>query len=189
MTAPAEYFEEVDPYEGYDGLEMADEIKFPFAPGRRVFAPGGLSSATLNTPKGPAKLNLPPPVPTLAQFRSLEQAVNTLTQRLNATNTQLLQARRDLAARSRDQLGGGMSGMLFAMLGQRKLRDELEGHTHAAVGALPTLPAASSKLDSILPLLMLQPNLFGGATGGQSGASGQEAMSPLMLMLMLQFMD
>jgi len=41
-----------------------------------VFAPGGLVSATLHTPKGPAKLNLPSPVPTLTQFRTLEQALN-----------------------------------------------------------------------------------------------------------------
>lgn len=189
MTAPADYFEEIDPYESFDGLELADEaVKFPFVPGRRVFAPGGLSSATLSTPKGPAKLSLPSPVPTLAQFRTLEQAVNSLTQRLNATNTQLLQVRRDLAARARDQGGMGMSGMLLALLSTRKLREDLEGHTHGS-GPVATVPDSDSKLDALLPILMLQPNLFGGTASAQGGASGQDAMSPMMMILMLQLFD
>lgn len=188
MTAPAELFEEVDAYEGFDGLELADE-RFPFVPGKKVFAPGGLSSATLHTPKGPARLNLPAPVPTLTQYRSLEQTVNSLTQRLNATNAQLLQVRRELASRPREPMGGGM-GMIFSLLTQRKLRDELESHTHTGNNTPPTIAAGSgSRLDSILPLLLLQPNLLGGGgTTSNAAATGQqEAFSPLLLAML--FLD
>lgn len=189
MTAPAEYFEEIDPYEGFDGLELAEEgMRFPFIPGRRIFAPGGLSSATLNTPKGPARLSLPSPVPTLAQYRTLEQTVNSLTQRLNATNTQLLQVRREQAVRARDQGGMGMSGMLLALLSTRKLREGLEEHTHGS-GPAATIPDGDSKLDALLPILLLQPNLFGGSSSGQGGTGSQDAMSPLMMILMLQLFD
>jgi hypothetical protein len=186
MTAPADFYQEVDPFESYDGLEFADEAKLPFMPGRRVFVPGGLTSATLNTPKGPAKLNLPAAVPTLAQFRSLEQALNSVTQRLNATNTQLLQVRRELATKKTDQ--SGMMGTLIPFIMQRKLRSDLEGHTHAKEGATPTLPADSGKLDSILPLLLLQPNVLGGAIGGTPAAGSSDSISPLIqMMLIMEF--
>lgn len=184
MNGSEDFYEEVDDFESFEGLEYADELRLPFLPGRKIRVPGGLSSATLNTPKGPAKLNLPSPVPTLAQFRALEQAVNGLTQRLNATNAQLLQTRRQLATRG-DSSGMGSMGMIFTMLGQRKLRDALEGHTHTADNTPPTLPADSSKLDSMLPFLMLQPNMFGGS--GAKAAGGGDAMSPMLMALL--FMD
>jgi hypothetical protein len=58
MTAGMEAYDEVDAVESFDDFESTAEA-FPFRPGRKVFAPGGLASATLHTPKGPAKLNLP----------------------------------------------------------------------------------------------------------------------------------
>ena len=88
MTTFAEGYDEVESFESFD-FESADEAARPFRPGGRVFAPGGLSSATLHTPKGPAKLNLPSPVPTLTQFRTLEQALNANTQRVNAVQNEL----------------------------------------------------------------------------------------------------
>jgi hypothetical protein len=190
MTAPADFYQEVDPFESYDGLEFADEAKLPFMPGRRVFVPGGLTSATLNTPKGPAKLNLPAPVPTLAQFRSLEQALNSVTQRLNATNSQLLQVRREAATRKTDQ--SGMMSMLIPFIMQRKLRSDLDEHTHATDGAKPTFPTGGGKLDSLLPLLLLQPNLLGGAMGGATGGTpaggSSDSISPLIqMMLIMEF--
>ena len=81
MTAPMGY-NEIDGVEEFGTFQMADEATRPFGPAGRVFVRGGLSSATLNTPKGPATLNLPSPVPTLAQFRLLEQAVNVNNQRV-----------------------------------------------------------------------------------------------------------
>ena len=185
MTAPADMFDEIEPYESFDGLEFADE-KLPFVPGRRVFSPGGVASATLHTPKGPAKLSLPSPVATLTQYRNLEQTVNSLTQRLNATNAQLLQVRRELATRPRDAGGGmGSMGMILSMITTKKLREDLEKHTHDSTTGVANVPGGGSKLDSILPLLLLAPNMFGGAMGGQSTAGGQDAMSPLMLLLLL----
>jgi hypothetical protein len=185
MTAPADLFQEVDAFESYDGLEFADELRLPFMPGRKVFVPGGLASATLHTPKGPAKLNLPAPVPTLAQFRSLEQALNSVTQRLNATNTQLLQVRRELATKKADQSGFGSMGMLFPFIMQRKLRSDLDDHTHASNGAKPTFSTESGGFDSLLPILLLQPNLFGGATGGTPAAGSSDSISPLIQMMLI----
>ena len=187
MTAPADLYQEVDAFESFDGLEFADEAKSAFMPGRRVFVPGGIASATLHTPKGPAKLNLPSPVPTLAQFRSLEQALNSVTQRLNATNTQLLQVRRELAARKVEQFGSGTTGMFLSLFMQKKLRDDLEGHTHTGNNTPPTLPAGGGKLDSLLPILLLQPGIFGGAASPGTAASGgtQESILPLILMMVL----
>lgn len=188
MTAPADLYQEVDAFESFDGLEFADEAKLPFMPGRKVFVPGGLASATLHTPKGPAKLNLPSPVPTLAQFRSLEQALNSVTQRLNATNTQLLQVRRELATRkTTDAFGGGSTGTILSLIMHKKLRDDLEDHTHAAVGSTATFPADSGGFSSFLPLMLLQPNVFGGGAPGTSGAAGagSDSMSPLIMMFLI----
>ena len=190
MTAPADLFGEVDSIESYDGMEFADEAaRQPFAPGRRVFVPGGIASATLRTPKGDAKLNLPAPVPTLAQFRALEQALNGVTQRLNATNTQLLQVRRELAASKANQLGSGPAGLLFPLIMQKQLREELEAHTHTANNTAPTIPASSGGgFDALLPILLLSPNVFGGGTGATPGAAQSDSMSQLLpLLLITQF--
>ena len=187
MTAPADLYQEVDPFESFDGLEYADEAKQAFVPGRRIFSPGGLATATLVTPKGPAKLNLPSPVPTLQQFRSLEQTVNSVTQRLNATNTALLQVRRELATRKAADFGSGSTGLILSMFMQRKVRDDLEGHTHTGNNVPPTLPSDSSKFDALLPILLLQPGIFGGqsASGAPGTGGSQESMMPLLLMMML----
>lgn len=183
MNGSDDFYDEVDSVESFDGLEYADELTLPFLPGRKIRLPGGLSTATLNTPRGPAKLNLPSAVPTLTQFRALEQAVNGLTQRLNATNSQLLRVRRDLAARGD---GAGMTGLLFTLLGQRRLREDLEGHSHSANNTPPTLPADGGGFDSMLPILLLQPGMFGGSTA-KSGGAGDAGISPLLLAMM--FMD
>lgn len=189
MTAPADLYQEVDSFESFDGLEFADEAaRSPFTPGRRVFVPGGIASATLNTPKGPARLNLPSPVPTLQQFRSLEQALNAVNQRLNATNTQLLQARRELAARKAEQFGSGSTGMILSLIMQKKIRDDLETHTHSANNTVATIPTGGNKFDSLLPILFLQPGIFGGqpqATGAAPAAGGMESILPLILMMTL----
>lgn len=179
MNASAEGYDQVDPIESYSDLDFTDEA-LGLRP-RGVFVPGGLSSATLHTPKGPARLNLPAPVPTLAQFRALEQ-------RVNATNAELVRLRRELAIRRREPQGMGFAGVLFAMMGQRKLREDLQGHTHTVAGpaVLPTTSSSSSKFSSLLPFLLLQPGIFGGSPGsGSQPIGGAEAMSPLLLMFLL----
>ena len=76
-------------------------------------------------------------------------------------------------------------GMILSLITTKKLREDLESHTHDATTGVAKVPGGGSKLDSLLPLLLLQPNLFGGAMGGQSTAGGQDAISPLMLLLLL----
>ncbi len=173
MTAVAEAYEsDYEFSESFDEMELAEEaVRGRFRPAKKVFFPGALSSATLHTPKGPATLNLPSPVPTLTQFRSLEQTVNGTSARLNAVQTALARITREVAARRRDQSGGqSMMMMMFALLGQKKLRDDLVGHTHTGSDAKAVLPTTSggSSLTSILPfILLMQPNVFGGSTTGQ----------------------
>jgi hypothetical protein len=171
MNGSTETYDEVEAVEGFDDVESMGEAT-PLRPGRRVFAPGGLSTATLNTPRGPAKLSLPSPVPTLAQFRTLERAVNANTQRVNAVQTELARVRRELALRPRD-LQGQSPIFLFLLL--RLLERPTAG--------------SSSGLASFLPILLLMPGLFGQFTGGSSSgtqSSGtQDAMSPLLWLVLL----
>jgi hypothetical protein len=185
MSAYAEAYE-VDEGEFFEDFEMTDEAKLGFRPARRVSVPGtGLTSATLNTPKGPARLNLPAALTTVTQFRQLEAALNAQTQRVNSMQAELVRVRRELAARRRDQTGQGPMGLLFPLLLQKKLRDDLEGHTHSADNTTPTFPAGSGGgFSSLLPLLLLSPGILGGAPATGSASTSQDAMSPLLLLLL-----
>jgi len=183
MTTFAEGYDEVESFESFD-FESADEAARPFRPGGRVFAPGGLSSATLHTPKGPAKLNLPSPVPTLAQFRTLEQALNANTQRVNAVQSELTRVRRELALRRQDPQSQNTMSMFLLM----KLRQDFKGHKHKADGTVDVSSDGSS-FSSFLPLLMLQPGMFGQSGAGSSSSGTQDAMSPLMLMALMEALD
>lgn len=186
MTASAEAYE-VDDSELFEEFETADEARRGFRPAKKVFVPGGgLVSATLQTPKGPARLNLPAALPTLAQFRALETVINAQSQRMNAVQAELVRVRRELALRRRDQQGMGSSSLLFPMLFQKKLRDDLEGHTHTGNTAAAVLPAGSGGgFSSLLPLLLLSPGIFGGSSSSGSSSAGQDAMSPLLMLLLL----
>jgi hypothetical protein len=178
-------YDEVDAIESFDDLELADEAAFSFRPGRRVHVAGGLSTATLHTPKGPAKLNLPSPVPTLTQFRTLEAALNSNTQRVNAVHAELTRVRRELALRRKDPQGG-MSTLLFSLMGQRKLREDLDGHTHSANNTKPTFPTSTGGgSSSFLPFLLLQPGIFGQSGTGNSPSGGQDGMSSMLMMFVL----
>lgn len=189
MTAPMDLYEEVDSFESFEEATSADEFRLLNFK-KPLRAPGGLSTATLNTPKGPAKLTLPSSVATLTQYRTLESAVNALTARLNTTTAQVAQLRKELVAAKAAQLGagGGMSGMLFSLLGQKKLRDDLDEHTHPGNDKPPQFTSDSGGLDSLLPLLLLQPNVFGGQPAGTPGTTGQEAMSPLLMLILLDLL-
>jgi hypothetical protein len=184
MTTFAEGYDEVESFESFD-FESADEAARPLRPGGRVFAPGGLSSATLHTPKGPAKLNLPSPVPTLAQFRTLEQALNANTQRVNAVQNELTRVRRELALRRQDPQSQNTMSMFLLL----KLSQDFKKHTHAAIDQPPKVSADSSGFSSFLPLMMLQPGMFGQAGAGSSSSGIQDAMSPLMLMVLMEAFD
>ena len=143
-------------------------------------------SATLNTPKGPARLNLPSAVATLQQYRTLEQAVSATNARLSAATADLARLRQELALqRGQYGAGGGMMGLLFPLLMQKQLKDDLVGHTHGN-SPTPTFPPSSSSSSSFLPLLMLQPNLFGQSSAG-SGSS-QEATSPMLMAFLMMEM-
>ena len=166
----------------------SDELTLPgfLRPGKKISVPGaGLVSATLNTPKGPAKLNLPAAVPTQTQFRQLESAVNAQTQRINALQAELVKVRRELVIRRREQAGLGSSNMLMPLLMQKKLREDLEGHTHVGAAAAAVMPATSGgSLSSMLPLLFMMPGMFGGQNTTASKEESQDAMSPLMMMIL-----
>lgn len=187
MTAVAEAYEaDYEFSESFDEMELTEEaVRGRFRPAKKVFFPGALSSATLHTPKGPATLNLPSPVPTLTQFRSLEQTVNGTSARLNAVQTALARITREVGARRRDQSGQtSMMMMMFTLLGQKKLRDDLAGHTHVgsdAKAVLPTTSSSGSSLTSILPfILLMQPNAFGGSTTGQDN-NAMGGLLPILL--------
>ncbi len=177
MNGSTETYDEVEAIEGFDDVESMGEAT-PLRPGTRVFAPGGLSTATLLTPRGPAKLNLPAAVPTLAQFRTLERALNANTQRVNAVQTELVRVRRELALRARDPQG--QSTILMLLLFRQLSSSQLSS-------------SSGSGFSSFLPiLLLLQPGMFGQFTGGSSSgtqsSSTQDAMSPLLMLAMLDLL-
>jgi len=198
MTPDAESYEyDVESSEFLDEAAFSDEAAR--RPGRPVFAPGGLASATLQTPRGPARLNLPAPVATLTQLRTLENAVNANTRRLNAMQADLVRARRELAVRRRDQQGQGTSGLLFALLFQSQFRKQFESHTHSVSGITTgtgtvssgppvTGGGSTSSFSSILPFLHLQPGIFCESPGNASRGyqDGFMGMSPILMFLLFQ---
>lgn len=181
MTAPMEGYNEVDAVEGFDNFESTDEATRPFGPAGRVFVRGGLSSATLHTPKGPATLNLPSPVPTLVQFRALEQAVNANNQRVTA---ELARLGREVVARRGQQgiMGMGMMPLLIGLMAKNRF----DTHTHPDSGEPPSPAAdAGDSFSAFLPLLLLQPNLLG-LGGSRTTTSGtQDGLSPLITAFVL----
>ncbi len=188
MTAP-NMFEETESYSNYEDFEFASEAAVrDHRRGQppRIFVPGGVSSATLTTPKGPAKLNFPAAVPTLQQYRTLEQAVSSTNARLSAAAADLARMRQELAAQRQGGQGGMMS-MMFPLMMQRQLREDLEGHTHASGGAgaavMPT--SGSSSFSTLLPFIMMQPGMFGGSGAGSGASGGQDGMSQMMMMFVM----
>lgn len=182
-------FESYDDLEGYDDLEAFDDLEFVDERRRprrrtRIRVPGGLRSATLHTPRGAARLNLPSAVPTLNQFRTLERAVSANSTRLASAAADLRRMRRMLAVRGRTDQGQDTSMLLFTLLSQRQLRDDLTGHTHTGSTAAAQLPAGSGTggaFGSLLPLLLLQPGILGGSASRRGGGLG--GISPLLFFL------
>lgn len=192
MTAP-ETYDDGESYESYEEFEFASEaaIRDHRRPSPRIFVPGGVSSATLNTPKGPAKLNLPSAVPTLKQYRALEQTVNATNARLTAATADLARMRQELALQRRNQAGqgGGMMSMMLPLLMQKQQRDDLEGHTHVGSSAAAVVSGGGS-LSTMLPFLFMQPNMFGQSGSGMSASGGQDSMSQMMMMfVMMELFD
>jgi hypothetical protein len=184
MTAP---YYDAESYGGYGDYELAEEatVRDHRAGPAKIFVPGGLSSATLNTPKGPAKLNLPSAVPTLQQYRTLEQAVSATNSRLAAATADLARLRQELAAQRQWGGGGGGMGLLFPLLLQKQLQDDLEGHTHVGSTAAAVLPTGGSGFSSLLlPLMLLQPGMFGQSAPG-APPGGQDQMSSMMMMFLM----
>lgn len=187
MSAYAESYDAEE--SSFEDFDATDELSLPpfLRPGKKVSVPGaGLLSATLNTPKGPAKLSLPTPVPTQTQFRQLESALNAQTQRLNAVQSEMAKMRRELVLRRQGQGSSGMMSMLMPLLMQKKLKDDFLGHTHTALNAAPALPASSSDaLSSLLPLLMLSPGLLGGSSSTTGSSREPDIFSNPLVMMML----
>jgi hypothetical protein len=129
-------------------------------------------------------------VPTQTQFRQLESALNAQTQRLNAVQAELARVRRELVIRRREQQGMGsssMTSMIMPLLMQKKLKEDLQGHTHAGSTAAAVMPASSSDaFSSLLPLLLLAPGMLGGST--TTAASGKEPdafSNPIVMMILM----
>lgn len=195
MTDAESYEYDIESSEFLDEAAFSDEATR--RPGRPIYAPGGFASATLQTPRGPAKLNLPAPVATLTQLRTLEAAVNANTRRLNTVQADLVRVRRELALRRRDQQGQSPSMLLFMLLSQSQFKKEFDNHTHTvtvagaaatATTSIPVPSASKSSFSSILPLLFLMPGIFGGnqssaSTGSQDGFMG---MSPILMFFLFQ---
>jgi hypothetical protein len=181
MTPAMEAYDEVDGVEGFDDFEStAEAVRYPFRPGVKVFVPPGGGTATLETPKGRAQLNLPPTVATVTQVQRLQQAVNANTARMNAA---LAQVRRELALRRQDPMGQNMMPLLLTL----KLSQDFKGHTHGAGGAPVTLNTTSDAFSTFLPLMMFMPGMFGGGSapsGAQSSTSQEATWSPVMLMIL-----
>jgi hypothetical protein len=174
-----ESYSEVDAVDGFGNFELTNEAIRPFGPAGRVFVPGQpLQKATLFTPKGPATLNLPSPVPTMAQFRALEQAVNANNQRVTA---QLAQLTRQTATQG--QQGIGMMPLLLIGL---MAKNRFDTHVHEEDGDPPLATAeGSDSFSAFLPLLLLQPGLLGSLGGsGPSAPGSQGAISPLLMVLL-----
>jgi len=184
-----EAYDEVDTVEAFGDFESTDEATSAYRPGSRVYAPGGISTATLQTRNGTAKLNLPSAVPTLAQFRKIEQALNATIQRVNGVQAELVRVRRELALRTRDQ-GQNFLPLMLTL----KVSKDLKDHTHSlTAGATTTgtanLSSSGGGFSSFLPLLLLAPGLFGQSSAGNSpsgyqSSGTQDAMSPLMMFVM-----
>jgi hypothetical protein len=200
MTSDAESYEsyeyDAESSESFDEAAFSDEAAR--RPGRPVFVRGGFASATLQTPRGPARLNLPAPVATLTQLKTIENAVNANTRRMNLVQADLVRVRRELAVRRRDQQGQGMFPLLFTLLSQSQFRKDFEAHTHSFTGVAagtaastgtPSASAGKNSFSSILPLLFLQPNIFGGSQGNASMTGSQEGfmgMSPILMLILFR---
>jgi hypothetical protein len=187
MTAP-NMFEETESYSNYEDFEFASEAAVrDHRRGQppRIFVPGGVSSATLTTPKGPAKLSFPTTVATLEQHRRLEQAVSSTNARLIAATADLARMRQELAAQRQGGQGGMMS-MMFPLMMQRQLREDLEGHTHATGTGAAVMPtSSSSSFSTLLPFIMMQPGMFGGSGAGSGASGGQDGMSQMIMMFVM----
>ena len=66
-------------------------------------------------------------------------------------------------------------------------KNRFDNHVHEENGEPPTKAAdGGDGISAFLPLLLLQPNLLGSLTGSRTSASGgQDAISPLLMMLVL----
>ena len=97
---------------------------------------------------------------------------------MNAVQTELVRVRRELALRARDPQG--QSTILMLLLFRQLSSSQLSS-------------TSGSGFSSFLPiLLLLQPGMFGQFTGGSSSgtqsSSTQDAMSPLLMLAMLDLL-
>lgn len=183
-------------YESYEAEEMdfsesfdtTDELALPsfLRPGRKVSVPGtGLVSATLNTPKGPARLSLPTAVPTQVQFRQLESALNASNVRLNAVQTELAKMRRELLLRRQGPGSSNMMSMLLPLIMQKKLKEDLVGHTHGTSTDPAVIKDSGDSFSTLLPLLFLMPGMMGGSSTTASTSKEPDLFSnPLVMMIL-----
>lgn len=162
-------------------------------PLRRVRAGGsGVATARLSTPRGNATLKLPSRVPTLKQFKGLEQAVNRNASRLNTTQKDIGSLRKrvasvvtdvakDVAKLKKEQKDQSTQSLLFSMMFQQQLQSQLASHHHPDAGGPPvggsTTPQAlggSSQAMAMMPLMLM------------GGDGGDDMVMMMMMMTMMQ---
>ena len=127
------------------------------APLRRVSVGGsGVRSARIDTPRGSAQLALPSAVTTLNQFKTLEQAVNRYTERLNTTQRDVEAVTRrvdgvaadvvkSVASLRRDQRSQAVVQALATTVTQLAATAFYSRHTHEESGGGETLRPAEGK--------------------------------------------
>jgi hypothetical protein len=190
MTAP-NMFEETETYSNYEDFEFAVR-DHRGGPPPRIHVPGGVNQATLTDNRGnKANLSLPAPVPTLLQYRTLEQAVSSTNARLSAATADLARMRQELAAQRQGGQGGMMS-MMVPLIMQQRLQVDLDGHTHSigsgatqtGTPTMPTTTGSGSNFSTLLPLIMvmMQPGMFGGS--GAGGGSSFSTLLPFIMVMM-----
>jgi hypothetical protein len=133
-----EEYEEAEPYEAepYEAAdEAADEAEYEpeydgeAAPWRRDFRRPvplplrGVQSVTLTTPRGPATIQLPSKVPTLAELNRVQSELVATKRRMSKLSIEMSRSRRRSRASARSDDRGARNAILIVALEQ--VRDVL----------------------------------------------------------------
>lgn len=135
-----EEFEEAEPYEAepYEASDELDEAEYepeydgeamPVGRDHRRPAPlplaplRGVQSVTLTTPRGPATIQLPSKVPTLAELSRVQRELAVTKRRMSKLSVDVTRSRRASRSRARSDDRGARNAILILALEQ--VRDVL----------------------------------------------------------------
>jgi len=170
----------------------------------------GVTTATIDTPRGSATLRLPDSVVTVDAFKTatqnLQDAINRNSARLNSTQKDIeslsqrvgvvvADTQKDLA-KTRDEARAALSkirreqrqrdsnNLMISMLMQQQLQRQLEEHTHTVTVGTTTAttgPADTGSSDSSMSMLL--PLMF----MDQGGSGGGDNNMMMMMVMMMAF--